>query len=133
MEEDVIEGFRLSPQQRHVWLAAGAESSVSQCVIRIEGKASDFNLSDRLQVLTDRHESLRTHFPLLSGMDVPVQAPAPNAQIRLNTLKVAGTEPVQNVINRQLCLDAQNTSANEQNGSGRFTLLIFSESESTKV
>ncbi|HAI15718.1 MAG TPA: hypothetical protein DCM12_04495 [Gammaproteobacteria bacterium] len=130
MEEDVIEGFRLSPQQRHVWLAAGAESSVSQCVIRIEGKASDFNLSDRLQVLTDRHESLRTHFPLLSGMDVPVQAPAPNAQIRLNTLKVAGTEPVQNVINRQLCLDAQNTSANEQNGSGRFTLLIFSESES---
>src|ERR1700674_2052822 len=76
MQTDVIEGFRLSPQQKHLWsLQQGGRSLPyhAQCAILIEGSLDPAVLKTALQKLIDRHEILRTSFHCGPGMTVPLQ------------------------------------------------------------
>ena len=76
MQMDVIEGFRLSPQQRHLWslLQAGGEQQYrAQCAILIEGSLNLRTLRAVLRDLSDRHEILRTTFRCPHGTKVPLQ------------------------------------------------------------
>ncbi len=73
---DVIEGFRLSPQQRHLWslLQAGDERQYrAQCAILIEGSINLRILKAVLRDLSDRYEILRTTFNCPHGTKVPLQ------------------------------------------------------------
>ena len=76
MQKDIIEGYRLSPQQKHLWsLQAGDGSSVYrvQCAIQIEGNLDLDTLKIAVQDVSDRHEILRTTFKCLPGMNIPIQ------------------------------------------------------------
>jgi amino acid adenylation domain-containing protein len=71
---ELIEGFRLSPQQQRLWqLRRDHPDSNAQCSILIEGPLRPAALRESLWRLVSRHEVLRTAFRLLPGMDAPLQ------------------------------------------------------------
>lgn len=76
MQVESIEGFRLSPQQEHLWLLQQIDQSWayrSDCAILIEGNIDANNLEFALQDVVNRYEILRTSFACLPGMTIPVQ------------------------------------------------------------
>jgi amino acid adenylation domain-containing protein len=76
MFNEVIEGFKLSPPQDHLWQMQQTVISMpvhAQCAILIEGKL-DFNLlKSALHEVVSRYDILRTSFESLPGMAVPLQ------------------------------------------------------------
>ena len=77
MQMDVIEGFRLSPQQRHLWSLQQAGDELpyrAQCAVLIEGSLNLQVLRAALRDVSDRYEILRTTFRCPRGMTIPLQA-----------------------------------------------------------
>ncbi|HET6978727.1 MAG TPA: amino acid adenylation domain-containing protein [Pyrinomonadaceae bacterium] len=71
-----IEGFRLSPQQEHLWLLQqedGGPAYRAQCAISIAGKLDKNSLRSALDDVLHRHEILRTTFRYLPEMTLPLQ------------------------------------------------------------
>ncbi len=76
MKNEIIEGYRLSPQQKHLWSLQQFDSTQpyrAQCVILIEGNLDPKRLELALQNVVNRHEILRTTFRCLPGMTIPLQ------------------------------------------------------------
>jgi len=87
MQKEIVRGFRLSPQQRHLWSLrreAGRGPFFVQCVAAVEGALEEGALREALRQTVARHEILRTSFadagdgaPLQSGegpSDLPLEA-----------------------------------------------------------
>src|SRR6185369_6393326 len=72
MSQEIIEGYRLSPQQRRLWLLGQSDHS-AQCAVRIDGELKIEVLEDAIRQVVSQHESLRTTFKFLHGMTIPVQ------------------------------------------------------------
>ncbi|MEH2215454.1 amino acid adenylation domain-containing protein [Nostoc sp.] len=70
-----MQGFRLSPQQKHLWQLQEVNSLPyrSQCAVLIEGVIDINILKQALEQLVNRHEILRTNFHCLPGMSIPLQ------------------------------------------------------------
>jgi len=76
MNENTIEGFRLSPSQRRVWQLQQSENSQFYQTlggVLIEGKLDGDVLKQALRTVVERNEILRTTFQWLPGMTVPIQ------------------------------------------------------------
>ncbi|MCT7952162.1 amino acid adenylation domain-containing protein [Ancylothrix sp. C2] len=76
MQKETIEGFRLSPQQRHLWEVQQNNCKHSyrvQGAILLEGNLEKELLKTALQKVVNRHEILHTNFPCLPGMTLPLQ------------------------------------------------------------
>ena len=71
MKEQAIEGYRLSPQQRRLWLLQ--PDSRAQCAMLITGALDAKALERAILDVIARHEILRTTFHSLSGIRFPVQ------------------------------------------------------------
>ncbi|HWS85807.1 MAG TPA: amino acid adenylation domain-containing protein [Pyrinomonadaceae bacterium] len=68
------EGFRLSFQQKQLWLAQrGAPAFRSRCAILLEGSLDRGALREALRHTVERHEILRTGFYAPPGVDLPFQ------------------------------------------------------------
>jgi len=88
MHKEMIEGFRVSPQQEHLWLLQRVDNSSAYqayCAIRIEGTLDINRLEAALQDVVNRHEILRTYFPCVPGMVLPVQV-ITDSKVRLESL-----------------------------------------------
>ncbi len=72
MQNTTIEGFRLSPQQRHVWQTLSAAYQ-ARCTVLLEGQVTISLLKSAIEKVIARHEILRTTFHCLPGMDTPLQ------------------------------------------------------------
>ncbi|NEQ48306.1 MAG: amino acid adenylation domain-containing protein [Leptolyngbya sp. SIOISBB] len=82
MQHQIIEGFRLSPQQRQLWsLPSSSSADAAQCVLRLEGHLQIASLQIALQQIVDRHEILRTTFQRQPGMKLPLQVIAEQGQV----------------------------------------------------
>ena len=71
-----IAGYRLSPQQQRLWrLQQRYADQPFRAVLRLRSQApwESVRLKFALQALIDRHEILRTTFPTLPGMTMPLQ------------------------------------------------------------
>jgi amino acid adenylation domain-containing protein/non-ribosomal peptide synthase protein (TIGR01720 family)/FkbM family methyltransferase len=69
-----LDGFRLSPQQRHLWLLQGEQQPYwAQGAIAITGPLEHTILAAALQQLGEQYEILRTTFHRLPGMLLSVQ------------------------------------------------------------
>ncbi len=82
-----IEGFRLSPQQKHLWLSQQGESISLyrvQCAVSIAGNLNINVLKKALQNVVDRHEILRTSFHCLPGMTIPLQVIADTYEVPID-------------------------------------------------
>lgn len=74
MQSKVIEGFRLSPQQRRLWsLQQDSPVYHAQCALLLEGDLQTEIFRQSVQAVVNRHEILRTTFHLPRGMKVPFQ------------------------------------------------------------
>ncbi|WP_414542076.1 amino acid adenylation domain-containing protein [Nostoc sp. CCY0012] len=85
MQAQIIEGVKLSPLQKHLWLSQQQSSNFSlrvQCTVLIEGNLDTHTLQKAIHDVINRHEILRTQFQCLPGMQIPVQVI--NNQSKLN-------------------------------------------------
>jgi amino acid adenylation domain-containing protein/thioester reductase-like protein len=76
MQAATIEGFRLSPQQEHLWSLQQFGNQLiyrSDCIISITGNLDVQSLELAVKDVVNRHEILRTRFCCLPGMTIPVQ------------------------------------------------------------
>jgi len=91
--QEIIEGFRLSPQQRRLWqLQQTVQDSIYRaiCEVMIEGSLDVNVLEQSIHSVIRRNEILRTSFHGLPGMTYPLQvlneaahwAPACNSNYR---------------------------------------------------
>ncbi|MEH2037882.1 non-ribosomal peptide synthetase family protein [Nostoc sp.] len=86
MQTPIMEGFRLSPQQEHLWSLQQLDNKAvyrSDCVISISGNIEINRLELALKSVVNRHEILRTSFRCLPGMTIPVQV-ITNSQLNLD-------------------------------------------------
>ncbi|HKX29666.1 MAG TPA: amino acid adenylation domain-containing protein, partial [Blastocatellia bacterium] len=76
MQEEMLKGYRLSPQQRQLWEAlrhGWNRSYQAKCAVAVKGRLSARRLKDAVQRTIARHEILRTTFQCLPGMTIPMQ------------------------------------------------------------
>ncbi len=73
MSEEITQGYRLSPQQKHLWLLQRASAFWSRCAVRVSGPLDLERLERAVKWVVEQHEILRTTFPLLPGMTLPAQ------------------------------------------------------------
>ncbi|MFL6261092.1 MAG: non-ribosomal peptide synthetase [Thermoanaerobaculia bacterium] len=81
---DEIHGFRLSPQQRWLWLlhARGVRDACrARCAVRLRGPLQAMALRTALQRAAARHEALRTVFHRTPGIRIPVQSVREDAAV----------------------------------------------------
>jgi amino acid adenylation domain-containing protein/non-ribosomal peptide synthase protein (TIGR01720 family) len=76
MQTNITEGFRLSPQQEHLWQIQQFNKNSPyrvQTAVLIEGNLNTHAFKVALQNIAARHEIIRTNFHCLPGMTLPVQ------------------------------------------------------------
>src|SRR6266571_2077822 len=83
MQQDLIQGFRLSPQQKHLWQlqqSAPAQPFRARCAVKIEGALNPEIFERAIGYVSNEHEILRTTFRLLPGMTIPLQVIADTSE-----------------------------------------------------
>jgi amino acid adenylation domain-containing protein len=74
MQPEAIQGLRLSPQQKRLWLLQqGGREYHAQCAVLIEGALDAERLRETLHGAVERHEILRTTFRRRAGIRTPLQ------------------------------------------------------------
>ncbi|HEY7215101.1 MAG TPA: amino acid adenylation domain-containing protein [Thermoanaerobaculia bacterium] len=82
MNEEPMEAFQLSPQQRRVWLLQEGRTSLARATVRLAGELDASRLRAAVERVVARHEILRTRCLRRPGFRVPFQAIAPDADFR---------------------------------------------------
>ena len=96
MQTDALEGFRLSPQQRHLWSLQNAGCSLpyrAQCAILIEGALDSRRLKAAVRDVCDRHEILRTSIRYEASMAMLVQTVAGGGAGWIKDYNLSGCDP----------------------------------------
>src|ERR1044072_4021517 len=76
MQREITSGFRLSPQQTHLWTLQHERTQMperARCLIAIEGELNVKVLRRAVEVVAQRHNALRLTFQRLPGMTLPLQ------------------------------------------------------------
>ena len=91
MQEYVINGYRMSPQQRRVWsLVSEGHTLKVQCALLLEGALHQQALKRAVFTAVEQHEILRTTFDLLPGFKLPAQIVAESMVPSWRTLDLSG-------------------------------------------
>lgn len=79
-----LQGFRVSPQQRHLWLLQQSEGAAyhARCSVLIEGELDVAALKTAVRTVVQRHEILRTFFARTPGVKVPLQVVSEKADFQ---------------------------------------------------
>ena len=86
MENQVIEGYRLSPQQERVWRLIqqdGAARYCARCALMLDGELDVHTLQVAVLDVVARHEILRTRLDIIQGMELPVQVIDESANVTI--------------------------------------------------
>jgi non-ribosomal peptide synthetase component F len=92
MDDNVLQGYDLSPQQRHLWLVQRGDHSApyhAQSAILIEGKLH-VAVSSALQQIVERHEILRTTIHDAPGRAIPLQIVNKSSILSIQTHNISG-------------------------------------------
>ncbi|MEN3326967.1 MAG: hypothetical protein V7638_1774, partial [Acidobacteriota bacterium] len=100
MSKEIIEGYRLSPQQKHLWLLGQSERR-AWCAVKIDGELNTDRLRQAIEQVVERFEILRTTFKLLPGMTIPVQIISDRSDFEFHT----HDEPFVNAAERKIDYD----------------------------
>ncbi|BAY65339.1 amino acid adenylation domain-containing protein [Calothrix brevissima NIES-22] len=101
MRVEPVEGFRLSPQQKRIWLLAKSEDL---SVFRVQGAVSiagNLNidvLKSAWQNVVEGYEILRTTFYRLPEMEIPLQAIADNYEVGITELYLGNLSEIEQEI-----------------------------------
>ena len=85
----------MSPQQKRLWALERSDRSpfAVACWVRIEGNLDPSVLTDAVARMIKGNEVLRTHFDLLAGMSLPVQAISDAGSYAAKDLDLRGMDP----------------------------------------
>jgi amino acid adenylation domain-containing protein len=92
MQQEPMDSFRLSPQQRQVWSDQAALPAAFRVdgLVRISGSLDAGRLAAAVAWLGERYEILRTTFRCPQGLKIPLQMIAPAASARLHRVDLTG-------------------------------------------
>jgi len=126
-----IEGYRLSPQQRHLWLLQQEGAPfLSQCAVRLAGDLDRRLLQEALGRVVSRHEVLRTTFRRTPGIKLPVQSIGEGSQAEWRVVEsAAGGERQEAELAALLEEDGRRPFDYERGPLVRATLLALSSRE----
>jgi amino acid adenylation domain-containing protein/non-ribosomal peptide synthase protein (TIGR01720 family) len=94
MQDQLIEGYRLSAQQKQLWLSQQASSAFrAQSALLLEGDLRTEALKKALGIVVGRHEILRTTFQCVAGMAVPLQVIGEGYEPSWRTVDLTGLDP----------------------------------------
>ena len=117
MIQESVTGFRISPEQQHIWHLE--QEALSDSPYRLLGQVlieGDFQfeiLQKALQYIVNRHEILRTSFRLLPGLAVPVQMIAETAEVQAAFYNLSDLSPaMQDARYRELLAKLRQEPAN---------------------
>jgi hypothetical protein len=69
-----MQGYKLSPRQRHLWsLQRDTRNYSVQCAVMLEGELKSEELREALKRVIVRHQILRTRFQPQAGLKLPLQ------------------------------------------------------------
>ncbi|MBW3585328.1 MAG: AMP-binding protein, partial [Cyanobacteria bacterium 0813] len=89
-----INGFRLSPQQKYLWLLQQDSPAYRiQSAILIEGILQTDNLKKALEKVSDRHEIIRTSFQRKAGLKIPIQVISEPSSVSWNWVNLSEVTP----------------------------------------
>ncbi|MEG4028408.1 MULTISPECIES: amino acid adenylation domain-containing protein [unclassified Microcoleus] len=89
-----INGFRLSPQQKYLWLLQGDSPAYRvQSAISIEGSLQTERLKKALEKVSDRHEIIRTTFQGKAGLKIPIQVISEHSSVSWNWVNLSEVNP----------------------------------------
>lgn len=80
MQCPTLSGFQLSAQQRHLW-SLSAQQPVRQLLLSLNGPLNSDKLHQALQIVVERHDSLRTLFRQPETLTVPLQMVEPQTTV----------------------------------------------------
>jgi amino acid adenylation domain-containing protein len=129
MQNPTLEGFRLSPQQKQLWLLQPNNFPYpAQCAILLQGKLQLKILQEAVQHVVNRHEILRTSFHTRPGIVIPMQVISPNSNPFWQTFNLTDlTDQEQQVKIDELFLTARTVLFDwEQDPLLRLSLLLLS-------
>jgi amino acid adenylation domain-containing protein len=98
MQTETVEGYPLSPQQRHTWLLQQDDRSTpyrALCVVSIEGEIDKSELKAALDDAVDKNEILRTTFQCFPEMILPVQVITDSVASPANDYDLSRFAPLQ--------------------------------------
>ena len=88
-----MEGYRLSPQQKHLWSFLEGDSAGSGLPVEAGadsgGTLSLAGLRAAVQRVVERNEVLRTRFAQAPGMSTAVQMIEPSAEVKIEELELS--------------------------------------------
>jgi len=94
MQTKTISGFRLSPQQKRLWLLQqDGFDNQANCATVLSGNLQPEILKAALKKVVERHQILRTHFRRLSAMKTPVMVVADNSDILWRDIDLTACKP----------------------------------------
>jgi amino acid adenylation domain-containing protein len=90
MSTEIVEGFRLSPQQMRIW-SLGQDGPVhhAQCAIEMLGELKADVLRASVEQIVGKHEILRTTFCCPPELDFPIQVVKPSLQPAWRTIDIS--------------------------------------------
>jgi amino acid adenylation domain-containing protein len=93
--QDMIQGYRLSPQQKHLWLLQQDGLILpyrAQCDVAIAGTLDRERLTAAIEQVAQRHDILRTTFHCLPGMAIPLQVPTDRKLLSIRDYDLSGLD-----------------------------------------
>ncbi len=89
-----INGFRLSPQQKYLWLLQQDSPAYRvQGAILIEGNFKIAFLKKALEKVSDRHEIMRTIFQRRAGLKLPIQVISDGSSVSWKCVDLSAVSP----------------------------------------
>jgi amino acid adenylation domain-containing protein/FkbM family methyltransferase len=127
----VVEGYRLSPQQKQIWLLQqDSQAYNAQCAILIEGELESGGLESALKKIVRKHEILRTTLGHAPGFETPVQVILENIPLPYRKVDLRGEQSgdAEIVLSRFFREETRHLDLNH-NPLARFCLCQLSESK----
>ncbi|MBO3458676.1 non-ribosomal peptide synthetase [Aetokthonos hydrillicola Thurmond2011] len=132
---EMIEGFELSPQQKHLWKLQSSSSDLpyrAQCAVQIKGKIEPSTLKAAIAQLISSHEILHTTFNSVPGMTLPLQVIASDCNFNFSVHDYTGMDLEAQVTQIKLLWKQYNELPFDfsQNSLFHSTLITLSEEDS---
>jgi amino acid adenylation domain-containing protein len=91
MDELELQGYRLSPLQRHLWRQEG--DAAAGCALALDGELDRPALRAAARALVERHEALRTRLKSRPGLKTPLQVIVPEGEPEWEEMDLGDAAP----------------------------------------
>src|SRR5215207_2311202 len=131
MEQEAVQGYRPSPQQKRVWLLQqqdGQGAYRAACVLGIYGGLREETLRAALEGVVARHEILRTGFHTLRGMSYPLQVIGEGVELELTREDLSGLDAAERSLRVAELFEREKTSPADVRREGLLRATLVRES-----